>query len=281
MVTGKRLHGVAVFVVAMLSRLCTLAVASVESHGTLVGRDGGCRSDGGVAHSGEAGGVSDVLVGQTSVIDWVHFVTQGTRHSLLMLILAHPGRAPSVDELLYMYPERGRTSIVEQLEKLASRGVIEKLVIPKGERRRSLPHVFYTLSDPGYEFLDRCNLIPVDEEELRRRYSTMAKPDEIQRCENAPRDKAVVQTEDVDEESVAELESVVERLRQVQSPDSLVGRGVSKLREALKSSDSELVSELCDYEVRPETQSPSSGEGGRSQYGSPRGQEDSREKPRP
>lgn len=137
-------------------------------------------------------------------------VTQQTRYTILLDILAHPKQAPSLRELSYFMPDTGRTTIVNHLETLIEWGVVEKRVIPEGDRCRSLPYVFYTISPYGREFIDLHELVPQSLEEMREDYLQIRTSDEITRYQDAPRDGAIVITDDREAEKFRTLYRAVE-----------------------------------------------------------------------
>lgn len=139
----------------------------------------------------------------------IHLVTQDTRYSLILDILAHPERAPSLKELNYMNPSKGRTTIVSHLDKLTEYGIIEKRVIPGGERDRSLPNTFYTISTEGEDFLEYHGLVPLAEGKLRQEYATVEKPADVERYEKAPRSSAIADVEASDPEKAEKLRRLV------------------------------------------------------------------------
>lgn len=166
------------------------------------------------------------------VIELIHFVTQDTRYTLLMNMWAHPKQAPSQEELVYLYPDKSRTAIVEALDKLIEWGFVNKLVIPAGERERSMPNTFYELSDVGQAFLKQYRLLP-DLEELQEKYQELPKPDRIRRAEQAPRDDAVVVSDSVDECRVAQVKAVVDASADIE--DQSLGEKVSSVVHKLIS----------------------------------------------
>ena len=144
-------------------------------------------------------------------LDLLNTVTQETRYVVLLDILAHPEQAPSLRELDYLQPDTGRTTIADHLDELIEWGVVEKQVIPKGKRDRPLPHVFFTISKYGREFINLHELVPLSLEEMRADYSRIEKSEEVERYEDAPREDAVVITDDRDEEKFQTLYRVVQQ----------------------------------------------------------------------
>jgi DNA-binding MarR family transcriptional regulator len=116
----------------------------------------------------------------------LHMVTQSTRHKLLLNVISHPDQAPSLEELKFQNPGT-RSTLTEHLEKLEDAGVVEKITLPPGERRRDLPHNFYTLTTSGRRFLEKHDLIPADPGPLQAAYDRTEKPERIQQCEDADR----------------------------------------------------------------------------------------------
>lgn len=138
-------------------------------------------------------------------LNLLHTVMQETRYVILLDILAHPEQAPSLRELDYLQPDTGRTTIVEHLDTLIEWGVVEKRVIPKGKRDRSLPHVFFTISKYGRKLINQHGLVPQSLEEMRDDYSRLEKSKEVERYEDAPREDAIVITDGRDEEKFQTL----------------------------------------------------------------------------
>lgn len=164
-----------------------------------------------------------LAIGQLSqdVMQLIHLVTQPTRYTLLMNMSAHPKQSPTLDELVYLHPNKGKTTVLEHLDTLVEWGLVEKLVIPTGKRSRSLPSTFYRLSDVGREFLAAYGLYAADERELQQRYQELPKTDKVIRYEEAPREKAEVDDSGVDKCKAAQVKAAVNAAssREEKDPD--------------------------------------------------------------
>lgn len=234
----KSLHifGVLTFITALFSSMRDLPKMEMsQSHRAI--------TDGGVAHSEQEkldgdqdreklDGDQDRSIDPPPLIWWVNLVTDRMNYSLLMKILAHPKQSPSLQELVYLYPDKGQTTIVEALEELVEWGILERLVIPTGKRSRSLPYVFYQISEPGYKLLQALGIV-INEEDLQHWYSDLPKPEQINRYEEAPRDAAVVESENVDKSKRDGLEEVVSNLQIVKKDPSVFDQAVGFIKEKL------------------------------------------------
>lgn len=133
---------------------------------------------------------NDEIFGQIKdVREMLNFLTQDTRFLIIVNILSHPEQAPSLKELDHHIEGKSQSTINNHIQRLVEKGVVEKIEIPRGDRHRSrdLPHKFYRLTEDGYEFIQRHGVVPVNEDDLQRRYMTVDKPSEIRRYEDAPR----------------------------------------------------------------------------------------------
>lgn len=62
---------------------------------------------------------------------------------------------------------------------------VEKVVLPKEERTRDLPHRFYRLSDIGQNLLERHDLLRA-KETLKEMYSVLEKTEKIEKYMHTP-----------------------------------------------------------------------------------------------
>ena len=96
-----------------------------------------------------------------------------------------PHGSITVAELDYLNPRVGRSTIVEHLGKLVDAGVLDRAELPPGERRRDLPHTFYSLTDEARALFDRNGVF--DGEVWRTQYEKVEKTPEIERIEGMTR----------------------------------------------------------------------------------------------
>ena len=116
----------------------------------------------------------------------LRLITQPTRASLLSDILGHPKEAPSVREFDYLNPDVKQSTIEYHLQELVEGGVVEKITLPKGERKRDLPSTFYGLTDEGYDLLERHGLL--DERPVWKAVNErLEKPSEVRAAEELER----------------------------------------------------------------------------------------------
>jgi DNA-binding PadR family transcriptional regulator len=142
-------------------------------------------------------------------VDLLHFITQSTRYQLMLDIIGHPNQAPSLQEFAYMNPDKGKTSIVEQLNKLTKHGFVDELALPESARKAGQPHKFYRLSDVGQKFLAEHNLIPADDRVIQHQYSQVKKTEKIEQFEQAPVHDAEKVHDSVDEQKLRQLTQAV------------------------------------------------------------------------
>jgi DNA-binding HxlR family transcriptional regulator len=116
----------------------------------------------------------------------LHDLTQETRFNIIQTILMHPKQLPSLEEVVFMHPDRSRATLREHLEKLREMDVVRKVELPKDQRSRDTPKVFYGLTDEGRAMLEEFGLLDI-EDTLQYLYQNMKKPDRIRKYEEAPR----------------------------------------------------------------------------------------------
>lgn len=118
--------------------------------------------------------------------DVLHEITTSPRPSLISDILGHPKGAPSMREFEHYNPSYKRNTIQYHLDRLVEAGVVEKVRLPAGERKRDLPSTFYRLTDEGRDLLDRHNLLE-EESAWQAIYENVEKPPEIEAAEEMDR----------------------------------------------------------------------------------------------
>ena len=89
----------------------------------------------------------------------LRLITQPTRAALLSDILGHPQELPSVREFDYLNPDVKRSNIEYHLGELIDAGIVEKVTLAKGKRKRDFPSTFYGLTDKGYDLLETHGLL--------------------------------------------------------------------------------------------------------------------------
>lgn len=142
----------------------------------------------------------------------VRLCTQGTRHALLIDMAAHPEQMPSFEELNRANPDRSKSTLSEHLEKLVEHGVVDKFVVPPGQRNRKSSHHFFSISKDGIVFLGHHQLLP-DIPKLQAQYDNIDKPDEIEKLEAYPRDGLVRDLDAVDPTKAKLLRMVTNEYR--------------------------------------------------------------------
>lgn len=116
----------------------------------------------------------------------LRLITQPTRAALLSDILGHPDELPSVRELDYLNPDVKRSNIEYHLQQLVKAGIIEKITLSKGQRKRDLPSTFYGLTDDGYDLLETHGLL--EEQPVWKAVNQrVEKPPEIRQAEQMDR----------------------------------------------------------------------------------------------
>lgn len=114
----------------------------------------------------------------------LHEMTQETRFTLVQNIMMHPSQMPSIKELVYVNPDKSRSTIREHLDKLIEQGVVKELEAE--DAKRNHPKKFFTLTKQGRDILEEFNLLSL-EKTLQYVYDNMEKTEEIKRYEKAPR----------------------------------------------------------------------------------------------
>ena len=118
--------------------------------------------------------------------DVLHEITTSPRPSLLSDILGHPKGAPSMREFGHYNPSYKRNAIQYHLNQLIDAGVVEKIELPAGQRKRDLPSTFYRLTADGRTLLARHNLLE-EEAAWEAIYENVEKPPEIEVAEKMDR----------------------------------------------------------------------------------------------
>lgn len=129
---------------------------------------------------------TDAITAEGSEWEALRLITQPTRAALISDILGHPEELPSVREFDHLNPDVKRSNIEYHLQKLIQAGLVEKVTLTKGERKRDLPSTFYGLTDDGYDFLERHGLL--EEQPVWKAVNrSVEKPPEIQEAEGMER----------------------------------------------------------------------------------------------
>lgn len=144
------------------------------------------------------------------------YLSQGTRHNILQVILGHPAHLVSVGEFDYYVP-KSRSTIAEQLEDLASHEIVTQHHHEPNAEVRDIPANFWGLTVFGVGLLDEYNYLrglPV----MRAVHDATHKTETVRRHEAAPRPplpepvSAALHYEepDLDDEAVAPDTSIAE-----------------------------------------------------------------------
>ena len=129
---------------------------------------------------------TDTTSERDSTWEVLRLISQPTRAALLSDILGHPQEMPSVREFDYLNPDVKRSNIEYHLGKLVEAGLVEKLTLPTGDRKRDLPSTFYGLTEYGRSVLDGHGLL--DEQPVWKAVNQrVEKPPEIRDAEEMPR----------------------------------------------------------------------------------------------
>lgn len=122
-----------------------------------------------------------------SDMEMIRLIAQETRLTLIQNVLGHPWMMPSLQEFSEYNPKWSKGTISGHLDKLVDGGVLMRVYLPQGERQRDRPSTYYTLTDQGYELLDRHRLLLSNLDEIRDRHARVEKTDTLARLEDAPR----------------------------------------------------------------------------------------------
>jgi DNA-binding HxlR family transcriptional regulator len=128
----------------------------------------------------------DSQQGSLRNVDTLHEITTSPRPSLISDILGHSKGAPSMREFEHYNPSYKRNTIQYHLNRLIEVGVVEKVALPPGQRKRDLPSTFYRLTGEGRTLLDRHNLLE-EESAWTAIYENVEKPPEIEAAEEMDR----------------------------------------------------------------------------------------------
>lgn len=116
----------------------------------------------------------------------LRLVLQQSRAKLLQQILAHPEECLSAAELDYRNPSLESSTVQYHLRKLEEAGVVERLKLPKGERKRDLPSTFWAVTAKGRRLLRQASLYE-EIDHWRDLYERMERTPEIREIEAMPR----------------------------------------------------------------------------------------------
>jgi DNA-binding PadR family transcriptional regulator len=122
----------------------------------------------------------------TTPREFVHFITQQTRFSLLSDVLAHPQQLPSMYELEELNPSVSDATVYKHIQKLTDAGIVKEVALDDDQRRQGYPWKFYGFTNEGQAFLEEHNLFAA-EETLQQIYDIISdKPEKMLKYENAP-----------------------------------------------------------------------------------------------
>lgn len=113
------------------------------------------------------------------------YLSQGTRHNILQMILGHPAHLVSVTEFDYYIP-KSRSTISEQLEDLASREILTQCHHEPNAEVRDIPADFWSLTEFGVNLLEEYNYLR-GLSIMRAAHDATHETETIQRHEEAPR----------------------------------------------------------------------------------------------
>ncbi|PSP75089.1 transcriptional regulator [Halobacteriales archaeon QS_1_68_20] len=113
-------------------------------------------------------------------------VLQQSRAKLLQQIIAHPEACLSAAELDYRNPSLESSTVQYHLRKLEEVGGVEKLKLPKGERKRDLPSTFWAVTEKGRRLLQQAGLYE-EIDHWRDLYERMERTPSIREIEAMPR----------------------------------------------------------------------------------------------
>jgi len=122
----------------------------------------------------------------TTDFETLRLVLQQSRAKLLQQILASEQQCLSAAELDYRNPSLESSTIQYHLRKLEEAGVVERLKLPKGERRRDLPSTFWAVTRTGQRLLERAGLSE-EIDHWRDLYERMERTPRIREIEAMPR----------------------------------------------------------------------------------------------
>ncbi|WP_394742228.1 helix-turn-helix domain-containing protein [Natronococcus roseus] len=134
--------------------------------------------------SGPKGNRDAELAGQRREL--LNLVTQETRFEIIQNIVGHPAQLPTLKELDYFMPGVSKSTIRNHLERLVKRGVVEQVELPKDDRTRDLPHVFYGLTEEGREILETADLLRAERSLQETTMKTQLTPG-VEKYMEAPR----------------------------------------------------------------------------------------------
>lgn len=126
-------------------------------------------------------------------LDWIadrrerlNVATQQTRFDIVQNIIAHPSQLPTLKELEYFLEGVRKSTIRNHIDKLVDAGVIARVELPRDDRKRDLPHVFYGLTESGREDLAAIGLLET-EDILQEATLRTQVPDDVEQYMTAPR----------------------------------------------------------------------------------------------
>lgn len=120
-------------------------------------------------------------------MEMIRLIAQETRLTLVQNVLGHPWMMPSLQEFNDYNPKWSKGTISGHLDKLVDGGVFMRVYVPQGKQQRDLPSTYYTLTDQGFELLERHRLLLPHLEEIRDDHARVEKTDTLARLKDAPR----------------------------------------------------------------------------------------------
>lgn len=113
------------------------------------------------------------------------YLSQGTRHNVLQVLLGHPSHLASTTEVAYYVP-RSRSAISDQLTNLADHEILTRYHHEPNENSRGVPADFWGLTTFGVSLLTEYNYLR-GVAVLRAVHDATHKTETVSRHENAPR----------------------------------------------------------------------------------------------
>lgn len=114
----------------------------------------------------------------------IYYITQPTRFALLHTLIAHPKQAASMRELNHSLDNWARANLREHLVDLIDRDLV--VSVSHDSIKRDQPSTFYSITESTEQLLSTHNLLE-DRQHLRDWYSSLEKPEDVQRHQSAPR----------------------------------------------------------------------------------------------
>lgn len=116
----------------------------------------------------------------------LELMLQKTRANIIQDILAHPHMMPSHKELSYYNPKSAST-ISGHIQALVEGEIVFQPAIPQGNQTKGNPNTFVTLTDKGYELLEKHRLFVPDQDVLQDEFESVEKTEDMISARDAPR----------------------------------------------------------------------------------------------